>query len=194
MMSKLHGVEEPHGINMKFNLKYVGADGSCDKTKLKKVEHELVAEDYEFYDKNGWEYFRPENHIEYFLPSLGESIWTNESNVVLEIKGKRYKVSFEFDYDEPWHNRNQKLFLEPTDEPVSQFETKTNSRGKYWYKFFGQPTWVQNEHYPLDLLGNPCYHFVTIENGWGDSGNFNILLGFDENDIPNVAYFEASCC
>lgn len=46
--------------------------------------------------------------------------------------------------------------------------------------------------YPLDLEGNVCHHFLTIENGWGDCGNFNILLGFN-GLIPNMAYFEASC-
>jgi hypothetical protein len=33
-----------------------------------------------------------------------------------------------------------------------------------------------------------------LENGWGDMGNWNILVGFDADGVPNVAYFEASCC
>lgn len=164
--------------------------GVCDKEKLEKIEHNLTERDIESYNKLGWEYYHPNDLIEYLLPELGKDSYFKERYPVVEIKGKKYKVQFESDYRrEPWDQKGQTLTLIETDEPLSELIKYYSS-----VKFFGQPRFVQGKHYPLDLMGNPCHHLMTIENGWGDSGNYNILIGFDKNNIPNMAYFEASCC
>lgn len=145
-------------------------------------------EDLEYYELGNWQYYRPD----YLLPSLGERLHFSgrQKQIVVEIKGRRYKVEVESDYnEEPYEVDGKSLVLTETDEPLT---VEDSCRG--WYQFFGQPNWIQNKTYPSDLLGNPCHHFLTVENGWGDCGNWNILLGFDKDGVPNIAYFEASCC
>lgn len=161
-----------------------------DKSKLLRVDRELTDEDVDFYSSHGWQSFDPEAALtDYFLPDLGTRIESNKDGAVVPIKGRKYKVEILYRYDcaEVWEADGKLLRLTETDEPLTQHQHGI-------YKFFGQPRWIQSRHYPADLLGNPCYHLLTVDNGWGDSGNWNILIGFDENDIPNVAYFEASCC
>ena len=125
------------------------------------------------------------------LPSLGDRIaFRSLPFYVVEIKGRRYKVEFNEDWqDDPSSIEGKTLDITPTDLPLTETSDKSGD-----FEFFGQPNWIQGAIYPLDLLGNPCYHLFTVENGWGDSGNYNFLIGFDADDVPNIAYFEASCC
>jgi hypothetical protein len=168
-----------------------------DHTKLEKLEHDLTEEDHEWYNTHGWKHFRPENHIEYLLPSLGDPVCFHSSpEPVIEIKGRRFRMNVESDYnDEPWEAKGKTLVLTETTEPLSKGKPwkKKDWRAGHYYKVFGQPTWIQGECYPAHK-GEPCYHLVTVECGWGDSGNWNILVGLDENGVPEAAYFEASCC
>ncbi len=167
-----------------------------DHNLLEKVEHDLTEEDIATYDRIGWDNYRPEYHAQYLLPSLGEPLLLNSyPDPVVEIKGKRYRVVIESHYDdEPYEAKGKALVLTETDEPLTKGNRpkKGHWRGSSYYKFFGQPTWVQNESFPAHN-GKPCYHLVTVENGWGDCGNWNILIGI-EDDKPVAAYFEASCC
>ncbi len=155
------------------------------------IKRELTVEDCEYYDRIGWKHFRDEDLIERNLPELGNEIYLNSNNCVIELRGKRYEFEFD-DYsnlygEDLWEAGNKNIVLTPTEKPLSE------SKNRGWYRFFGQPHWIQSDYYPLDLNGNLCYHLLTVNNDWGDAGNFNILIGFDSNDVPNVAYFEASC-
>jgi hypothetical protein len=163
-----------------------------DPSRLEKVEVPFTEQDIEVYDRIGWKHYREEDFFRIIFPSLGESCGFNSlKNVVIPIKGMNYEVEWQEDYNfKPYDPTGKVLLLTPTEKPASA----SNGTERSWYRFFGQPRFVQNPMYVLDLLGNPCYHFLTIENGWGDAGNFNIQIGFDEQDIPNFAYFEASCC
>jgi len=60
-------------------------------------------------------------------------------------------------------------------------------------KFFGQPEFIQNEMMPV-YNGRLASHLATIETGWGDSGNVNILVSCDDDGVPVAVWFEASCC
>jgi hypothetical protein len=184
---------------MKLPLLDVG--GSATDDQLTVVKRELTPEDCEHYEKIGWKYFRETDLIDRFLPSLGEAIYFSgrhslSRGIVVEIRGIRYLVQFEdLQLGDVYEARGKSLILTETDAPLSVPDVKAEPkwRGAYDYKFFGQPTWVQNSWYPTDARGNSCYHFLTIENDWGDAGNFNILLGI-KDDSPSEAYFEASCC
>jgi hypothetical protein len=167
-----------------------------NKESLQKVEHDLTQEDFDWYDLNGWKYFHPDNHIEYPLPSLGDPIYLRGStNPVVEINGKRWKLFFDFDWDhEAYSAKGKRIILRETNEPLSQSERPNpKSRFDYYIKVFGQPVWVQGEHY-IAYKGKPCSLLVSIEIGWGDCGNYNILVGCNDEGDPEVAYFEASCC
>lgn len=190
---------------LRFPLKEVWEAKRCKPEQLIVVERGMTPADCEYYERIGWDKYRAGDLIETKLPELGDGLYFSGKfsvheprGVVVEIKGKRYKVSFSEDYHyEPWKVQGKFVNFEPTDEPLSVPDRPAPDpyhRGWHYLKFFGQPHWIQSAVYPLDLRGNPCYHLMSIENGWGDSGNYNILIGFDENDVPNVAYFEASCC
>lgn len=176
----------------------------CKPEQLITEVRECDEVDCEYFDRVGWKYCTEDFFTDIKLPELGKALYFSGKfspykGVVVDIKGKRYKVSFsEGDYnDEPWDARGKFVTFEPSDEPLSVADRPAPDRfHRGWHNFhvFGQPHWIQNPVYPLDLRGKPCYHLMSIENGWGDSGNYNILIGFDENDVPNVAYFEASCC
>ena len=177
---------------MKIDLQHI--NNNCRTDQLRTVEHELTEEDIDFYNQHGWKNFREEDLIKTYLPEIGPPIYfsTLAKGVVIEIKGKRYRFTFEEDhYFDPYEADGKSITLTPTNDPLTLPDA---NKENYYLKFFGQPEWVQTSWYPADLNGNPCYHLVTIESGWGDNGNYNILIGFNENNEPNVAYFEASCC
>jgi hypothetical protein len=188
---------------MKLQLLDAWSQPSAREDQLTIVKRELTPEDCAHYDNIGWKYFSDNDLIDRFLPSLGDPIYFSEKHslsrgVVVEIKGVRYLVQFE----ELENRRGEEsdpagksLILTPTDMALSKSDSTSAQgwRGGHYLKFFGQPTWIQSHLYPVDARNNACYHFLTIENGWGDSGNYNILLGLD-GDVPVEAYFEASCC
>lgn len=57
---------------------------------------------------------------------------------------------------------------------------------------FGRPCFIQGALCPV-FEGKPFYNLMTIENGWGDSGNINIMVALDDG-YPVAACLEASCC
>ena len=57
---------------------------------------------------------------------------------------------------------------------------------------FGQPNFLQNEFYP-EFQGRPGMALATMDTGWGDSGNENLLFAVDDDGYPVAAWFEASC-
>jgi hypothetical protein len=186
---------------MKLELQPIESAKECLPEQLRIVNIPLTDEDVAEYEAKGWKYFRKEDFIETHLPELGNPLcfsnkFSLHKGIVIEIKGKHYHVSFEeSDAFEPFEAKGKYITLTPTTEPLSvpDLKFKGDNETGHYLKFFGQPAWIQGEYYPTDLNGNPCYHLVTIENMWGDCGNYNILIGFD-GDTPNVAYFEASCC
>jgi hypothetical protein len=64
--------------------------------------------------------------------------------------------------------------------------------GKF-LQVFGQPVFIQNPIFP-EYEGRSAYHLATLETGWGDSGNINIMIALDADGVPVQAWFEASCC
>jgi hypothetical protein len=190
-------------ISCKLKLFQAGDSGYCCEDQLIRVKRELTLKDYEEYESIGWKHYREEHFIDTLLPSLGDPLFFSHKHsifdgVVVQVKGTKYLVQFEDKNDEPYNVDGKFLILTPTVKPLSvpdrdkSDDWSKRHRGHY-LQFFGQPSWVQGPVYPTDVRGNACYHFLTIENGWGDCGNFNILLGLN-GDIPSEAYFEAACC
>jgi len=58
---------------------------------------------------------------------------------------------------------------------------------------FGQPVFIQGIMTP-SFEGRSAFHLLTLETGWGDSGNLNIMVGLDSEGVPCRVWFEASCC
>jgi hypothetical protein len=63
----------------------------------------------------------------------------------------------------------------------------------FYAQVFGQPIFIQNAIYPV-YNGRMAMALVSVEAGWGDSGNYNVMFACDENGVPCRAWFEASCC
>jgi len=57
---------------------------------------------------------------------------------------------------------------------------------------FGQPHWLQAEVHPAHN-GRCAMALVSMDTGWGDSGNVNILFACDDDGIPCRVWFESSC-
>jgi len=59
--------------------------------------------------------------------------------------------------------------------------------------FFGHPYFIQGT--PINAYEGRCaMNLVTLETGWGDAGNVNILFACDEQGVPCRVWCEASCC
>lgn len=178
---------------MEFPFKYFSEN--YDYNKLEKLELDLTVEDCERFDEIGWKNYREGDYVKYLVPSLGEAIcfhWNDK--IVIEIKGKRYKFELHDNcMHEMWSCEGKSISLTPTEEPISEGVKNCGCRAFHLYHFFGQPRWVQSPCYPA-YKGKPCYHLVTVENDWGDSGNWNIFISLDENDVPNAVFFESFCC
>lgn len=191
----------------------IGHAPNC-RGQLKEIQQELTPEWVEHYDQTAWRDYHDCNHRMMVLPELGEPGMRRHyrdhrdlRDIVIPIKHRRFKINLvwpDWDDGEPWEADNKSIVMEETDEPETPFTlesvwpvpgdwpgTQIRPSGSFC---FGQPYWIQGGHYPADKHGRPCYHLLTYANDWGDSGNWNILVGLDLNDIPEIAYFEASCC
>lgn len=187
-------------MTIRLPLRDIYEAGHIDRSQLETVDT-FTQDDQNRFDKKGWDGYHPDDFVKTLLPSLGEPRYlsSRRSKVpVVSLGGKRFKVEIlSDDRHEHWEAKGKVLLLEETDEPESRSDCvapERNFRGSHYWQFFGQPTWVQSEFFPAGSNGKPCSHFVTVENGWGDSGNWNILVSLGDDGLPVEAYFEASCC
>ena len=173
-------------------LKHVGEAPIFPLDKLDTVEHELSMEELDRMTPARWRHFDPADLTEHLLPTLGEELRFGSAGnrAVVSIRGRNYRVEIDLQHENErdWDYGRSRVTLTPTDSPA------TAPDGGGDYRFFGQPRWVQGRYFPGDARGGACRHLVTVENGWGDSGNVNILVGLDPDGIPEVGYIEASCC
>lgn len=137
----------------------------------------------------------------YLLPELGPARYFSlrVRDFVVAIRGRRYRVVINLANrrrDEPWESEGKSVTLIPTDDPETEPDRAPplpGYIGGHYYQFLGRPRWIQNDHFPAGTTGEPCYNLVTIEDGWGDAGNHNILISLDSEGYPDRAYHEASC-
>ena len=134
---------------LRFPLKEVWEAKRCKPEQLIVVERGMTPADCEYYERIGWDKYRAGDLIETKLPELGDGLYFSGKfsvheprGVVVEIKGKRYKVSFSEDYHyEPWKVQGKFVNFEPTDEPLSVPDRPAPDpyhRGWHYLKFFGQ--------------------------------------------------------
>ncbi len=170
-------------------------DELCDKNDLRSVERDMTETDIAHYDHHGWKYYSKEDFVDYFLPVLGEPVHLrNWSNFVVEFgegpHRRRWKINIDSDDNsQPYEANGKRLIFTETTEPLSVSNTTDKSRGLH---IFSQPVFIQGKKYPAHN-SKPCYPLVTVENSWGDNGNWNIFIVLDDNWLPVAGYFEASC-
>ena len=178
----------------------IGEAARYDESKLQIVDLFDKKEQERFDREDLWNTYRQEDYLIKALPEIAPPIYfsTQIGEPIVQVFGRRYKIKFAWNNnDVPFEAKGKSLVLEPTMLKLTKSDSRApdfGCRNTFYWKFFGQPIWLQGDYFPADLNGKSCYHFCTIETGWGDCGNWNILVGLDDNNIPNVAYFEASCC
>ena len=82
-------------------------------------------------------------------------------------------------------------FIPTTDPQTYYLPGGPNVRLPY-LTVFGQPRFIQNPVFP-GLHGVCASNLFTLETGWGDAGNLNVLCALDEEGIPAKVWHEASC-
>lgn len=158
---------------MRLPLTYASDRPRAGDDQIEVTEREMTAEESAYYDTHGWDLFRRDHFIDRRPPSLGAPVLFGgrnsiERGVVVEIRGTRYRVAIEdLHTGEVWEPKGKTLVLDPTTEPLTPSDV--TGSGFHYIKMFGYPVWVQNEWFPLDPRGAPCYHLLTLENGWGDA-------------------------
>lgn len=185
-------------IDLTIELAYVSQAEPCDRSLLREIE--LVdEEEKESFSKEDWCRYARGWYDSWALPEIGPArYFYGVDRPVIPLAGKRFRVWVEYDdWDDPGSPDGKRLRLEETLDPetVPNRESPPRARrGGHSLHVFGQPHWIQGESFPAGPDGRPCYNLITVENGWGDSGNWNVLVDLGDDGLPTVAYFEASCC
>ncbi len=110
---------------------------------------------------------------------------------VLEMLGRRWLVSVNFEFtDIPSGGTITFVEVDTAVTPWVSVDPENDYRDTYW---FGQPTFIQSPVFP-QYGGRAAYPLLTIESGWGDSGNENVFVAFDPDNTPVGIYHEYSCC
>lgn len=65
-------------------------------------------------------------------------------------------------------------------------------RHPFHIQVFGQPRFIQNEMFPVHE-GRSGMCLASIETGWGDAGNLNVMFACDADGVPARIWLEASC-
>jgi len=95
--------------------------------------------------------------------------------------------------DESWANF-ERADIKRSEEQIAQIDAgKMELAHRFYAQVFGQPNFIQNNIFPV-FNGRSAMALCSIETGWGDSGNINILFACDDNGVPCRVWFEASCC
>lgn len=170
----------------------------CDPQLLETIDP-VTQDEMEAFSAEDWEFYGRGLYNKTLLPELGAArYFRSRDDPVIPLAGKRWRLRvLADDSHEVYEAAGKYLSLEETDEPETVPDCEVpekNYRGRHYWQVFGQPTWVQTEHFPAATDGSPCRHLVTIENDWGDCGNWNILVSLGPAGLPDVAYFEASGC
>jgi len=117
----------------------------------------------------------------------------HHEGVVVSLGARLYRVRFRpaGDNDRGAPDGGTVEFIPTTDAQTYYLPGGPNVRLPY-LTFFGQPRFIQNPVFP-GLDGVCASNLFTLETGWGDAGNLNVLCALDGECIPAKVWHEASC-
>jgi hypothetical protein len=114
-----------------------------------------------------------------------------QESFVVAIRGRHWAVSIHREYAFGTPDRVSVQFRETAD-PITKFVTLGDERSSVSH-LFSQPKFIQSPVLP-HYEGKSAVMLARIESRWGDCGNENIFVAFDDAGIPVGIYHEYSCC
>jgi len=144
--------------------------------------------------------FRRKDYSPYGLPAFGPARLyydgfrlIHQDGVVVSLGGRTHRVRFipAGDDSSGVPDGGTVEFVPTTDPETYYLPGGPNMRLPY-LSFFGQPRFIQNPVFP-ELNGVCASNLFTLETGWGDAGNLNVLCALDREGIPAKVWHEASC-
>ena len=144
--------------------------------------------------------FCGKNYSVYGLPEFGSARLyydrfrlIHHEGVVISLGGRLYRVRFipVGDNGSGAPDGGTVEFIPTRDPETYHLPGGPNVRLPY-LTFFGQPRFIQNPVFP-DVNGVCASNLFTLETGWGDAGNLNVLCALDKEGIPATVWHEASC-
>jgi len=143
--------------------------------------------------------FRGKDYPLYGLPEFGPPRFYYDGyrliyrdGAVIPIGGRLYRVRFmPVSHNGGVPEGGSVEFIPTTGHETYYLPGGPNMRLPY-LTFFGQPRFIQNPVFP-ELNGVCASNLFTLETGWGDAGNLNVLCALDQEGIPAKVWYEASC-
>jgi hypothetical protein len=142
--------------------------------------------------------FRGKDFPVYGLPEFGPprlyydgSRLIHRDGVVIPIGERLYRVRFMPASENGVPEGGTVEFI-PTTDPETYFLPGGPNVRLPYLTFFGQPRFIQSPVFP-EFKGACASNLFTLETGWGDAGNLNVLCALNQEGIPAKAWHEASC-
>ena len=143
--------------------------------------------------------FREKDFPVYGLPEFGPprlyydgSRLIHRDGVVILIGGRLYRVRFIPVSDNGGVPEGGTVEFIPTTDPETYFLPGGPNVRLPYLTFFGHPRFIQTPVFP-ELNGVCASNLFTLETGWGDAGNLNVVCALDPGGIPAKVWHEASC-
>ena len=143
--------------------------------------------------------FRGKDYPVYGLPEFGPARLyydgfrlIHHDGVVVTLEGRFYRVRFMPSSVNGGAPEGGTLEFTPTTTPQTYYLPGGPNVRLPYLTFFGQPRFIQNPVFP-ELNGVCASNLFTLETGWGDAGNLNVLCALNQEGIPARAWHEASC-
>lgn len=125
-------------------------------------------------------------------PETPYKTWDGEAvraRLLADLREDRSETQTMMHADPPWVTKE----LARLDARIARLESgEERLRPHVPVRFFGVPDFIQNSIFPA-LGGKAAQNLVTLETGWGDCGNVNLLFACDAEGVPCKVWFEASC-
>jgi len=143
--------------------------------------------------------FHGNDYSVYGLPEFGPPRFyydgfrlIHRDGVVIALGGRLYRVRFMPAGQNAGVPDGGVVEFIPTSDPQTYYLPGGPNMRLPHLTLFGQPRFIQSPAFP-EFMGACASNLFTLETGWGDAGNLNVLCALNQEGIPARAWHEASC-